>query len=226
MTEDRDVPTKGARTPLTRERVLHGALDLADEIGVETFTMRRLAAALDVKPMTIYHYVPGKEQIIDGIVDEVFTEIALPPEDVPWIEALRIRCRSARQVLARHPWATALMETRSSPGPANLRHHDAMLGCLRRGGLTIEQTVHAYGILDSYVFGFAMQEGAALEDRAELGEAVDRIADRAPMADYPHLDETMRHVVQHGYSVAGAFDFGLDLVLGGIQRMTGGEEPA
>ena len=218
-------PTEGAaaRTPLTRDRVMQGALDLADTIGVETFTMRRLATALDVKPMTIYHDVAGKEQIIDGIVDLVFAQIRLPPEDVPWIEALRIRCHSAREVLARHPWATALMETRSSPGPANLEHHDAMLGCLRRGGLTIEQTVHAYGIIDSYLFGFALQEGAALEDRAELGAAADRIAARAPMADYPNLDEVMGHVVQHGYSLASAFDFGLDLILEGIERMAPGE---
>ena len=126
------------RPTLTRDRVLEGAIALADEIGIEAFTIRRLAAELDVKPMTIYHHVPGKEAIIDGMVDLVFAEIELPATGVDWRTAIRGRCRSAREVLRRHPWAPPLMESRTTPGPATLRHHDAVLGCLRRGGLSID----------------------------------------------------------------------------------------
>jgi AcrR family transcriptional regulator len=150
--------TDTQRTGLTRDRILVGAIELVDEIGIEAFTIRRLAAALDVKPMTIYHYVPSKEQIIDGMVDIVFSEIELPAGGVDWQTAIGDRCRSAREVLGRHPWAPPLMESRSDPGLATLRHHDAVLGCFRRGGFSLELTAHAYAIVDSYVYGFSFEE--------------------------------------------------------------------
>jgi AcrR family transcriptional regulator len=206
---------------LSRERVLIGALQLADDIGIEDFTMRRLAAALGVKPMTIYHHVPGKEQIIDGIVDMVFAEIALPPHDQPWTTAMRTRCRSARAVLARHTWATALMETRSTPGPATLRHHDAVLGCLRGGGLPLQLTAHAYAIIDSYVYGFAMQEAALpFRGEEEIAGLAEQIVQALPRGEYPHLVElTSEHVLRPGYRFTDSFDIGLDLILEGIERM-------
>lgn len=209
------------RSLLTRERVLQGALDLADEIGIEAFTMRRLAAALGVKPMTIYHYVPGKEQILDGIVDMVFAEIALPPEDQPWAAAMRVRCRSARQVLARHPWATPLMETRRSPGPATLGHHDAVIACLRRGGLSIELTAHAYAIIDSYLYGFALQEATLpFHGDQEIAALAEQIVNSFPDGAYPDFRELATHyVLQPGYGFGRSFDLGLDLILDGIARM-------
>ena len=146
------------RRPLTRDLVIQGAIDLADNIGIEALTIRKLATALGVKPMTIYHHVANKESILDGMVDMVFAEIDLPPGDAGWKAAIRHRCKSARAVLNRHPWAPPLMESRTSPGPASLRHHDAVIGCFFRGGLSPEMTAHAYAIIDSYVYGFALQE--------------------------------------------------------------------
>ncbi|MGK0331075.1 MAG: AcrR family transcriptional regulator, partial [Minisyncoccia bacterium] len=130
--------------------MLSGALTLADEIGIDDFTIRRLADVLDVKPMTIYHHVPSKEAIIDGMVDVVFSEIGLPDAALGWKAAVRGRCASARVVLARHRWAAPYMESRTSPGAATLAHHDAVLGCLR-SGMSIEMTAHAYAMLDAFV---------------------------------------------------------------------------
>ena len=126
--------SKKQRQPLTPERVLQAAIDLADDIGVEALTIRKLADSLGVGPMTIYHHVPGKEQIIDGMVDIVFSEIDLPPAELDWKQGMRLRCMSARSALNRHWWAAPLMETRTSPGPASITHHDAVIGCLRNGG--------------------------------------------------------------------------------------------
>ncbi len=209
--------TTDQRQTLTRERVLSGAVGLADEIGIEAFTIRRLAAALDTRPMTIYHYLSSKDQIIDGMVDRVFAEIELPATDIEWKEAIRRRCRSAREVLARHPWAPPLMESRQDPGPATLRHHDAVLGCFRRGGLSLALTAHAYAIVDSYIYGFALEE-ANLPD-AGGAEMVEMAADsiEAWQSHYPHLAEfTTEHVLQPGYRFTDSFDFGLDLILVGL----------
>ncbi len=207
------------RTPLSADRVLHGALDLADRIGIEPFTIRKLATELDTKPMTIYHHVPNKEAIIDGIVDMVFAEIELPPDDRPWKEAIRIRCSSARAVLARHPWAPPLMESRTNPGPATLRHHDAVLRCFRQGGLSLPLTAHAYAVVDSFVYGFAMQEAnLPFHGGEEIGSLADDIIASLPADELPHLTEfTAEHVLRPGYSFGTSFEFGLDLLLDGIE---------
>lgn len=202
---------------LTGERVLQGAVALADKAGMEGFTIRKLAAELGVKPMTIYYHVPNKEAIIDGMVDLVFDEIDLPPTDGDWKTAIRHRYRSARQVLNRHAWAPPLMESRTTPGPATLRHHDAVLGCFRRGGLSLELTAHAYAILDSFLYGFALEE-AMLPGGGET-ELIDQAEDMlgAFAEHYPHLFEfTSQHVMGEGYSFGDSFEFGLDLILDGL----------
>lgn len=205
---------------LTKERVLTGAIGLADEVGVEALTIRRLAAALDVKPMTIYHHIPSKGKILDGMVDIVFGEIALPPEDLPWDEAIRIRCLSMREVLKRHWWAAPLMESRLSPGHETLLHHDAVLGCLRRGGMSLQMTAHALALLDSYLYGFAFEEahlpGGGGEDIIPVAED---LAAFLPPDIYPNLYEfTTEHVMKRSdYSFGNSFDFGLDLIIAGLQ---------
>lgn len=206
------------RPRLTRDRVLQGAVELVDVIGVDAFTMRQLAAALGVKPMSIYHHIPGKEQILDGIVDLVFAEIELPPADLDWRAAMRQRCLSARQVLNRHPWAPPLMESRTAPGPASLRHHDASLGCLRNGGLSLATTAHAYAILDSYVYGFTLQEAhLPFRGDADLGLLAEQILQSVPAGAYPHFVEfATQHALQPGYSFGNSFEVGLDLILEGI----------
>jgi AcrR family transcriptional regulator len=213
MTEDSPTPK------LDRERILAAAVDLADEIGLQGFTIRRLATALDAGPMTIYHYLPSKEAIIDGMVDSVFTEIDLPPTDGEWTAAIRARCISARRVLNRHPWAPPVMESRTNPGPATLRHHDAVIACLLGGGLSIQLTAHAYAVLDSYLYGFTLEEaqlpgsgGAEMTDMArEMASAM--------AAEYPSLTRlAVEHVLQPGYSFGDSFEFGLDLILDGFKR--------
>jgi AcrR family transcriptional regulator len=211
--------TAAKRPRLTADRVLSGALALADEIGIDDFTIRRLADVLDVKPMTIYHHVPSKEAIIDGMVDVVFSEIGLPDAALGWKAAVRGRCASARVVLARHRWAAPYMESRTSPGAATLAHHDAVLGCLR-SGMSIEMTAHAYAMLDAYVYGFALQE-ATLPATAgeEMALLATEMFEHVPADEYRHLAEfTTQHVMLPGYDFADEFDFGLDLILDGLER--------
>lgn len=192
---------------------------LADRVGIEPFTIRKLAEELGVKPMTLYHHVPNKEAILDGMVDSVFDEIDLPPAGLDWRRAIRHRCVSARAVLTRHPWAPPLMESRTSPGPATLHHHEAMLACLRRGGLSIQLTAHAYAVLDSFVYGFALQEAnLPFGGGEEIAGLAEDIIEPLPVAEYPHLVElTTEHVLQPGYSFGESFEFGLDLLLDGIE---------
>ena len=209
------------RAALNRDRVLAGAVALADAVGLEGFTIRKLAGQLDVKPMTIYHHVANKEAIVDGMVDLVFGEIDLPPEALDWKPAVRRRAVSARAVLARHPWAPPLMESRTTPGPHTLRHHDAVIGCFRRGGFSIEMTAHAYALIDSYVYGFALQEAhLPATGGAELAELARQITAPVPEGAYPHLMElTAEHVLAPGYDFGAEFEFGLDLILAGLEDL-------
>ncbi len=206
--------------PLTVDRVLDGALALAGRVGLEALTIRRLAQELGVKPMTIYHYVPSKDAIVDGMVERVFAEVDLPPEALPWAQAIRVRCLSSRRALNRHPWAAPLMESRTSPGPVSLRHHEAVLACLRRGGLSWQLTAHAYAILDSYVFGFAFEEATLPSTGGEgFAEIAQQMAAAFDPRVYPTLTAfTAEHVLRPGYSFGDSFEFGLDLILSGLER--------
>jgi AcrR family transcriptional regulator len=211
--------TAVARRPaLTRRRVIEAAVTLADSIGVDAMTIRKLAAELDVKPMTIYHHVPNKEAIIDGMVDVVFGEIELPPAEVEWKRAIRRRAASARTVLARHPWAVPLMESRTSPGPATLRHHDAVVGCLRSGGFSVEMTAHAYALIDAFIYGFALQEASLPATGGDgMADLAQSITAAIPVEQYPNLVEfTTEHVLRPGYDFSHEFEFGLDLILDGL----------
>ena len=209
------------RTPLTRERVLQAAVALADHEGVGSLSMRWLASELGVKAMSLYHHVPGKQALLDGMVDLVFGEIELPAADGDWKAAMRRRAVSAREVLGRHPWAIALMESRRTPGPANLRHHDAVLGCLRRAGFPVALTAHAYSILDAYIYGFALQEASLpFETPEETAELASEMMEAFPADAYPHLTElTVQHVLQPGYDYGEEYQFGLELILDGLERL-------
>ncbi|MDQ4069939.1 MAG: TetR/AcrR family transcriptional regulator [Actinomycetota bacterium] len=214
---DRD---PAARPPLSRDRVLRAAVRLADEGGIESLSMRKLGDALGVEAMSLYNHVANKGDLLDGMVDVVFAEIELPSGDAGWRAAMRQRAFSAREVLSRHGWAIGLMESRTSPGPATLRHHDAVLGCLRGAGFSLELTAHAYSLLDSYIYGFALQEATLPFDTAEQAAEVTReILGQLPVDEYPHLTEfAVEHVLQPGYRYGDEFEVGLDLVLGAIER--------
>ena len=214
------------RAPLSRERVLEAAVAVADAGGIAGLTIRSLADELGVKPMSLYHHVANKEAIVDGIVDVVFGEIELPPRDADWRSAVRQRAYSARAVLRRHPWATPLMESRAHPGPATLRHHDAVIGALRRGGFPVALAAHAYSLMDSYIYGFALEEAALPFAPQEAGAAVPDFLAQFDARAYPHLVEmAVEHIMRPGYDYGAEFDFGLELILDGLERHLGAMSP-
>jgi AcrR family transcriptional regulator len=213
-------PRTEPRVPLSRERALHVAAALADAGGIGSLTMRKLAQELGVEAMSLYHHVAGKDDILDGMIDIVFGEIELPATGTDWKTAMRRRAHSARTALSRHPWATSLMESRTAPGPATLRHHDAVIGCLRRAGFSIELTAHAYSVLDSYIYGFAHQQiNLPFHTAEETMQVADTILRPMPAGEYPHLTElAVEHVLQPGYDYGNEFEFGLGLILDGLER--------
>jgi len=208
------------RVPLSRERVLNGALAVADTEGVGSLTMRLLADHLGVKPMALYHHVTNKSEIIDGIVDLVFSEIELPAASRPWRSEMTRRARSARQVLRRHPWAIALMQSRTRPGRATLQHHNAVIGALRGAGFSLSMTAHAYALLDSYIYGFALSEASLPINGPEtVAEVAESMMLQYLARDYPHLSEfSTEHILKPGYDFGAEFDYGLELVLDGLTR--------
>jgi AcrR family transcriptional regulator len=211
------------RAPLNRERVLRAAVALADQGGFESLTMRKLAKELGVEAMSLYNHVANKDDLLDGMVDLVFAEIELPSSDGDWKAAMRARAVSTRDALNRHRWAIGLMEGRTTHGPANLSLHDAVLGCLRAAGFSLEMTVHAYSVQDSYIYGFALQERDMSSESADdfAAEAQRQMhAYQAVLADYPHLVEVVGgYVAKAGYDYATEFLFGLDLILDGLDRL-------
>lgn len=211
------------RETLTRQRVLHAAVELADAGGLETLSMRKLGEAVGVEAMSLYNHVANKEDLLDGMVDLVFGEVELPTPGDDWRQAMRQRAISMRLVLSRHRWAIGLMESRSTPGPATLRHHDAVLGCLRHGGFSLTLTAHAVSVLDSYIYGFALQEKTLPFDTPqETAELAESIMSGFGDGEYPHLTEiATAHVMRPGYAYGDEFEFGLDLILDGLRQAAG-----
>jgi AcrR family transcriptional regulator len=219
-------PATETRAPLSRQRVLETAATLADRHGIEWLSMRRLGDELRVAAMSLYYYVPNKVELVDGMIDIVFSEIEPPSLDLDWKEAMRRRAISTREALNRHRWAVGHMEGRTNHGPANLRLHDAVLGCLRAAGFSLEMTVHAYSVQDAYIYGFALQEtDMSPETPDDFAAVAERQMDtyKDVLADYPHLVEVVGgHVAKAGYDYATEFLFGLDLILDGLDRLRGG----
>ncbi len=208
------------RKPLSSARVLQAAVALADEAGLEAFSMRSLAQELGVVPMALYKHVANKEELLDGMVDLVFDEIELPSVEADWRSAMRRRAISTRAALKRHSWAIGMMESRH-PGPANLRNHNAVMGCLRRAGFPFELAIHAYSVQDAYIYGFALQEqDLAFETSDSAAQAARSRAETigAP-EDYPYLVEIATQLAESGYDNAAEFTWGLDLILDGLERL-------
>ena len=213
-------------TRLSRERVLRTAVDYADRHGLAALSMRKLADELGVSAMSPYYYVPNKDRLIDGMVDIVFSEIEPPSLDVDWKTAMRRRAISTREALNRHRWAIGHMEGRTDHGPTNLRLHDAVLGCLRAAGFSLEATVHAYSVQDAYIYGFVLQEtDMASQTADDFAAEAQRQMDAYEhlLADYPHIAEVVGgHVAKVGYDYDTEFLFGLDLILDGLDRLREG----
>ena len=208
----RKVPAE-QRVPLSRERALSAALALADKDGIASLSMRKLALELGVEAMSLYHHVANKEDILTGMVDLVFAEIELPAKGDEWKPAMRNRAQSARAALGRHPWAISIMDSRTQPGPATLKHHNAVIGCCRAAGFSVEMTAHAFSLIDSYIYGFVLQEvNLPFDDTTDLTEVVDTIMLPYSAEEYPDLVEfTMEYVLKPGYSYGAEFAYGLNL---------------
>jgi AcrR family transcriptional regulator len=206
---------------LSKSRVVAEAIRLADSEGVAKLSMRRLASELGAGVMSLYYYVANKEELLDAMIDVVFDEIELASDPVDWKEAMRQRAVSTRQVLARHPWAITLMESRTAPGPANLRHREAVMACLRQAGFSVAMATHANWLLDSYVYGFALQEASLPFDTAEefASASEDVFLPQIPPDEYPYLNEAAATLLADGYDPADEFIFGLDLVLGALETL-------
>jgi AcrR family transcriptional regulator len=221
----RSEQTPARRSPLNRERVLRAAIALADARGAQELTMRKLAKELGVEAMSLYNHVANKDDLLDGMIDLVFGEIEAPAADGDWKGELRRRAVSTRAALTRHRWAIGEMEGRTSHGPHNLRLHDAVLGCLRAAGFSLELTVHAYSVQDAYIYGFALQQSdMSSETPADFAaEAQRQMRDyAAALADYPHLVEVVGgHVAKVGYDYEAAFLFGLDVILDRLEQLLG-----
>jgi AcrR family transcriptional regulator len=217
MTRRRQVPRKAG---LSREAILRAAVQLADEAGVEGLSMRKLADGFGATAMALYRHVANKDDLLDGMVDLVFGEVQVP-RDTGWRAAMRQRAVSMREALRRHPWAVDLMEARQ-PGPANLRYHNTGLACLREeAGLPIRDAIDAYNLMDSYIYGFALQEKTLPSDIAAEARARHEAlasADPALAAHFPYLIEVVNELAASGYDYTEQFQRGLDVILDGIEQ--------
>jgi AcrR family transcriptional regulator len=213
-------PRSEPRRPWNRGQLLRAAIDLADKGGIESLSMRKLSQELGGGTMSLYNHVSNKDDLVDGMIDIVFSEIELPAGEHGWKMTMRQRALSIRTVMTRHPWAIGLMESRRTPGPATLRHHDAVIGCLRDAGFSIQLAAHAFSALDSYIYGFALQEQSLRfgtpEETSELARA---FLLQFATKEYPRLAElTIEHVLQPGYDYGNEYEFGLDLILDGLEK--------
>jgi len=214
-----------ARQPLTRERVLHAAVGLADREGLGALTMRRLGAELGVEAMSLYKHVANKGEILDGIVELIVSQIDVPTDAADWTQAMRRRATSARQVLVRHPWAIGLLESRGSMGPATRGYLEAMLGTLRSQGFTIEAAAHALWLLDSYVYGHVVQEiSLSAVSPTERGDPNRSVV--VATTGYPLLAELGQHSASAAFSLDREFAYGLDLILDALAAGRRGRKSA
>lgn len=217
MLQSRDRKT-GAGIPLSRTRILEAALRLADKGGIESLSMRRLAQKLGVKAMSLYNHVANKDDILDGIVDLVVSEIEIPSLRDDWKVAMRRRAASAHQVLLRHPWSTIPLVSRVNGGPAMLRYVDATIGCLRKAGFSLEIADRAWNAMDSHIYGFTLQELNFPFEVPEYQQAAKEFLPRIPAHEYPYFSQLAQLIGQGGYNGVHDFDFGLDLTLDGLER--------
>ena len=210
---------EGRRAPLSRDAVARAAVTVADVAGLKSLNMRRLAQELGVVPMALYKHVANKKDLLDGMIDLVFMEIEVPG-GIDWKRAMRHRARSMRGALLRHPWAIGLMESRTSPGPASLHHHNAVLGGLRRAGFPLRTALRAYSAMDSYIYGSLLQQqNSPFKTDEEFAQAVETDFPPPLQNEYPHLAEAVVELGKRPFDYGRAFEFGLVLILNGIEGL-------
>jgi AcrR family transcriptional regulator len=211
------------RVPLNRERILRTAVVLADHGGLEAASMRKIAQELGVVPMALYKHVANKDELLDGMVDVVVGEIDAPIPDVNWKTAVRERILSARRVLLRHPWASQVIESRTQPTPTVIGYMDSMIGMFRAGGFSIDLTHHVLHAMGSRLMGFSQE---LFDDNADVDPEEEAEMFGAMADTYPHIYELFITVTHDDSSVVGGgcddqyeFEFALDLLLDGIERL-------
>ena len=207
------------REPLSKQRVLHAAVALADDIGIASLSMRRLGQTLGVEAMSLYKHVANKDEILDGIVDIAAGEIELPAIGGDWKMAMRRRAVSAHAVLLRHPWATSLIVSRANVGPAMLRYVDRTIGCLREAGFSYVSADHAWNAIDSHVYGFTLQTLNFPFQPDEYARVAEAFLPMIPPDEYPWLNGLSQQVIDGHYDGLHDFEFGLDLILDGLDRL-------
>jgi AcrR family transcriptional regulator len=205
------------RTRLSRELILARALELADASGVEAVTMRRLGKELGFEAMSLYRHVANKDDLLDGMLDQVLAEWELPEGTGAWSDRVRRSALSVHDALRRHPWSAQLLFAGARVRPARMRYMEALLGCLRDAGFDADRTYHVYHLLDGHIFGFTLWEIAhtaiPLHD-----EQVQTLFATIPWHEYPHLTEHRdQHMTEGPHRDANAFEVGLDLILRGLQ---------
>ena len=210
------------RTTLTRRRVLETAIDLADRDGIESVSMRRLGLELGVEAMSLYTHVRSKDDLLDGMVDTVMGRVVVSRSRGGWKMQMRRTVLASRDVLLRHPWAPAIIETRAAPGPAILRHYDTVIGILRGGGLSLELTHHALHLLGSRMLGFTRD---LFDDSSEVDPEATRALAEQLGATHPHVAELALATTHEG-GLGGCdtdveFVFALDAILDGLERLKG-----
>ena len=217
------------RPALNPDRIVEAAVRVADRGGLAQVSMRNVGKELGVEAMSLYHHLAGKEALLDGLANWIFAQIELPRPRQSWRNGMAARAISARRVLAHHPWALGLVESRRTPGAALLRHHDSVLGCLRRNGFSVALAAHAFSVIDAYVYGFVLTELNLPFDGGETADQfVDEIREMLPADEYPHLVEMItEQVVGKAYAYGDEFEFGLQLVLDGLEhRLASAARPA
>jgi len=220
MSTQTDHVTPAARVPLSRDRVLRAAVELADEGGLEGLSMRRLAQQVGVEAMSLYYHVRNKDDLLGGMLDVVYSEIETPASDGDWRSAMRRSAISFHQVLLRHPWACSLFMSSVDPGPLRLRYMDTVLGRLRGAGFSAEMTHHAYHALDSYIVGFTLWLLPFLAFARQQPDYAERFLEELPTEELPHLTEHVHvHMEPERPGDVNEFDFGLDLILDGLERL-------
>ncbi|GGM81261.1 TetR/AcrR family transcriptional regulator [Dactylosporangium sucinum] len=209
------------RAPLNRRRVVEAAVGQADNAGLSGVTMRAVAAGLGVEAMSLYNHVANRDDLLDGMIDLVFGEIELPDPAASWKTAMQGRAVSAHAALRRHPWAIGLMDSRRKSGPATLRHHDAVLGVLRTGGFSPTMAVHAVSLIDSYIYGYALQERSLpIGEHESAHDLAERFMADLPPGEYPYLAEVVAERASRVGAAADSdaeFAFGLALILDGLR---------
>ena len=205
---------------LSRQKIIDAAIEMADSEGLSKLSMRNLARHLGVEAMSLYHHLRHKAELLDALVDEIFSRMSWDSDKEDWIEVMHNRALAMRQCLRQHHWAIGLLDSRKNPGESTLAHHDRVLGVLRQAGFSLSLAAAAYSLMDSYIYGFLLQEQSLpASTDSELQQLAYEMAKHFPKDKYPYLAElTFDYVLKPDYSFEGEFLRGLTFILQSLEE--------